>query len=453
MEENKITKTPHFDVGKGPSDIEIMRNGLIYVLNTESDSVSVIDSNPMTSDREIPVGKDPTAMETDGDKLYVTNSGSDSVSVISTNNNTMIKNIPVGDYPLDIKLAVGSLIMPHYYLYVSNFDSGDVSIINTTSDTEIDRIPVSGSPRYIAIPENFPPFNVYVSAINESGGGVSVIDIEPGGKNDSEINWVPVGENPVEIKAVPIYETGINTSDINPNDHKIYVSNSDYISVISVSNNTVSEDVKKIPVGAVGMAVDNGYMYIANGKNLSVVRLIDDTLIDTIPVGLIPTAVAIIDINLYTAFQTLNSNTSIDSVMVDMNYNKIYVSNSESKDISVINANTSTEIERIPIGKRPGHIEVDDRDMTVYIATPGKVSSKLVDSGSVTVVNGKTDKTMAGISFDIEPFIGGRIVCNDDFVVPLGQSFYVDYAEQCQAQPNKGYQFTSWTQTFREQFY
>jgi hypothetical protein len=59
------------------------------------------------------------------------------------------------------------------------------------------------------------------------------------------------------------------------------------------------------------------------------------------------------------------------------------------------------------------------------------------------VIDGRSQKVLAGISFDVNPFHGGRIECNK-IRVPTNQYFYVDFRTQCTAQANPGFQFSSW---------
>jgi hypothetical protein len=66
-------------------------------------------------------------------------------------------------------------------------------------------------------------------------------------------------------------------------------------------------------------------------------------------------------------------------------------------------------------------------------------------SGTVTAVYEKTRNVIAGISVNVKPFHGGRIVCND-LTAPTNLYFYVDFKAQCAAVPNKGFQFATWEQ-------
>ena len=74
------------------------RHNIIYVVNTLSDNVSVINTNNNRVIKTIQVGDEPyrTAFDRAHNKLYVINGLSDDVSVINTNNHRVIGTIPVG---------------------------------------------------------------------------------------------------------------------------------------------------------------------------------------------------------------------------------------------------------------------------------------------------------------------------------------------------------------------
>ena len=75
--------------------------------------------------KTIPVGDFPVALEYNpiNKYVYVSNSDSDDVSVINSANNTVIKTIPVGDGP-------GNLVYFNNKVYVVNSGSDTVSVID-----------------------------------------------------------------------------------------------------------------------------------------------------------------------------------------------------------------------------------------------------------------------------------------------------------------------------------
>ena len=123
---------------------------------------------------------------------------------------------------------------------------------------------------------------------------------------------------------------------------------------------------------------------------------------------------------------------------IDINYatNTVYVANSYSNSVSVINGSDNTKIgEDIAVETRPYAIASNYVTNTVYIANSG--------SGSVSVIDSLANKVVAGIILHVSPFNSGYIEC-DRLISPISQYFYVWSGAECIAKPNKGFEFLSW---------
>src|ERR1700733_2257012 len=86
---------------------------MAYVTNTQSNSVSVIDTTTRTVTATIPVGADPiaAAVSPDGSTVYVANEGGNSVSVINAATDTVTATIAVGVGPDAVAVSPdGSLL-------------------------------------------------------------------------------------------------------------------------------------------------------------------------------------------------------------------------------------------------------------------------------------------------------------------------------------------------------
>ena len=128
--ELNINKIP---VGSHPSGITLYDNNnntnnqMLYVANTDSDTVSVIDETKKEIIDQIKVGHKPRDIDihTANGMVYVSNSLSNTVTVIDRENKP-IKNITIeGKYPAG--LAVDE---ENNLVYVANSDSDTVSVIN-----------------------------------------------------------------------------------------------------------------------------------------------------------------------------------------------------------------------------------------------------------------------------------------------------------------------------------
>src|SRR5215813_6978242 len=111
-------------------------NNFVWVVNTDSDSVSVInvqnDANQKVA--EIEVGDEPNnlAITPNGQTVYVTNTISGTVSVISTASRQVVGTISAGTEPYGIALTPNGT-----KLYVTNARSDDISVISTATNTVI----------------------------------------------------------------------------------------------------------------------------------------------------------------------------------------------------------------------------------------------------------------------------------------------------------------------------
>ncbi len=119
-------QAPTITVGVLPYDLTVSGTRL-YVSNTGSGTVSVIDTVTDTVIATIPVGRNPGSVVVVGTKLYVANTDGNTVSVIDTANFTTLSSIAVGAGPYRI-VAAGTK------LYVGNSRAGTVSVIDTATD-------------------------------------------------------------------------------------------------------------------------------------------------------------------------------------------------------------------------------------------------------------------------------------------------------------------------------
>jgi len=122
---------------------------LVYVTNSLSNTVSVIDVGRGQRVTEIPVGKEPfgLAFSPDGRRAYVANAQSREVSVIEASQHRLLRNIPVGS-----ELPVWVAVSPDgSYVYVTGEKSNDVTVIAAASNAVVGRIPVGRRPAGIVL--------------------------------------------------------------------------------------------------------------------------------------------------------------------------------------------------------------------------------------------------------------------------------------------------------------
>ena len=130
-----VLQNRNIPVGDGPIDIAINNNtNTLYVLNQNSNNITVLDSFTYSSITTIPVGTNPSGITFNKltNKIYVSNTGNNSVSVIDTTSNTVIKTIvlPAASGPK------GIVVNPDTNrIFVGNSSSRTITVIDGSTDT------------------------------------------------------------------------------------------------------------------------------------------------------------------------------------------------------------------------------------------------------------------------------------------------------------------------------
>jgi len=190
-------------------------NGYLYVTDSGSGTVSVIDGANNTVIANIPVGSGPWGVVYDPSNgyVYVTNYYSGTVSVINGATNTVIANITVGTWPTGVVYDPSN-----GYIYVTDWYSNTVWVINGATNTFIARIPVGYEPVGVV----YDPSNGYIYVTDSFPGTVSVIN------GTTVIANITVGIYPVGV----VYD---------PSNGYIYVTNagSGTVSIISTSTQAI----------------------------------------------------------------------------------------------------------------------------------------------------------------------------------------------------------------------
>jgi len=210
----------------------------------------------------------------------------------------------------------------------------------------------------------------------------------------------------------------------------------DVVSVISGENNT---KIKDIDVGdspsviAVNEFTARAYVANEGSNSVSIIDLGNNTKIKDIDIGQRPGGIA---------FNKLA--------------NTVYVANVAESSISVINGTTNEPVINgttnqpltIPVGLGPGDIAVNHFTNTAYVANKG--------SRSISVIDGQTNELVTGVTFRVNPFNYGYIICDDPAFnktnglttppppSPTEQYIYVSSGTHCTAKPYEGFEFLSW---------
>ena len=360
-------------VGNQPNALAINpTTNKIYVANTGSDNVSVIDGFTSKVIKSITVGKAPFAISIDEKtkKVYVVNRDSNTLSIIDGygNTNNVLCTIPVGKAPIDI--AVDNIAIYNNpennrsYIYVANAGSETVSMIDGKTNNVIRTIPLEVSPRSISIDRQSDM--LYINSLDLSFGGI--LEVRNNFVPDYP-KYVQVGNDPQHLA-------------INPTTNKIYVANtgSDSVSVIDGKTKNVTSVIEVKGKQPIGIAVNptTNKIYVANTGSDSVSVIKDDGSnlhnITNLKVGIKPNAIA-----------------------VNPTTNKIYVANTGSDSVSVIKDDGSNiAIRNVLVGKNLSNLVINPTTNKIYVAN--------TNANSVTVIDGNTDsvKKVVLLPFDID---------------------------------------------------
>lgn len=141
----------------------------IYVSNSESDDVSVIDRDSSRLIKRIPVGSSPLGMDIteDGKTLLVANKGEGTVSVIDAVKRSELGRIQVGGAPWGLAIHPGGR-----WAYVANNRTGTVSVLDVKRRSILATVPVGAGPRWLACS----PDGRRVWVANAGGYSLTLID-------------------------------------------------------------------------------------------------------------------------------------------------------------------------------------------------------------------------------------------------------------------------------------
>ena len=407
-------------VANKPSGVAVGTTGTrMYVANTGSDSVSVIDTatntlidtNPSANGvNNISVGNSPGAVAVNGNRLYVANSGG-TVSVINTDTNTRIDANPS---PLSTDISVGNspsaLAANGNRLYVANRGSGTISVINTDTNTVIDTNPtaigvnnitVGSSPSALAVNGN----KLYVA--NTGSGTISVINTDTNTVIDT--NPTAIGVNNITVGSSP--------SALAVNGNKLYVANtgSGTISVINTDTYTridadptsTSMDIRvDASPSAVSFSPDGSLAYVAHANDTVTVITTKDNKV----------------------FATINVDTAAENgghaIAVSPDGTRIYVTDAVDRTVRVIELgrlsnsapfSPGSTVPGVPdpvTGMVTGRINVQDADqdrLTYSLTSPPAGGSTVTidqETGSFiyTPTQAARDQASATSGFDYDTF-------------------------------------------------
>ncbi|MEW6570414.1 MAG: YncE family protein [Nitrospirota bacterium] len=338
---------------------------LVYVTNENSNNVSVINRQTGDVVATILVGKKPRGVAAgtlrERPRIYVSNSGSDSISVIDPTLNKIDVEIPIrfGKQPEGI--AAARVSANKELIFVTNYGSDNVSVIDAATYQEMEKINVGRGPIAVAVD---PPAETQSRARFLSFEDINLLrdygdrffNVYVANRNSREVSVIKMDRR--ESRAVEVINLSVEwsplTITVDSQRGKIYVGNYDYdgLSVIDVlqiiRGNTAGavSSITNVGTSVVGILADPDldriYLLREITGEILIIRPFGEALIPQRPTMVMSPVIDRIPVG-----------NSPRSLVLDPEGRTIYVVNRGSNTVSVINKTTKRREKVIPVGKKP----------------------------------------------------------------------------------------------------
>jgi len=288
--------------------------GFAYIVNANSNDVSVVNTATNSIVITIPVGHDPqaVAVSPDGSKVYVANNNDNTIYVINTTTNAVTSIISVGVAPHGYPQGL-SVNPDGSKLYIANEQSNQVAVVNTATNAIVSTIDVGIHPEGIAVS----PDGTTIYVANNGDNTVSVINT---GTN-AVVSIIPVGNIPNEIA-------------VSPDGNKVYVTSQTSIAVINAKTNLVTTTIQAPGGDLLGITInpDGNWVYVVNSglNNVLVIDASTNSIASTIPVGYNP-----------------------QGLSLTPDGSQLFVTKGNSNNVDVINTATGIVTRTIAVGSNP----------------------------------------------------------------------------------------------------
>jgi YVTN family beta-propeller protein len=328
-------------VGSNPTGVAVnSKRNEVYVVNTGSNSVSVIDAEKNAVVATIPVHQRPyfISVSADGTRAYVANSGSNNVSMIDLKSRREIATVGVGESP-----GVAAVTPDGNAIVVSNRVGNSVSIIDSKTDhvrsvwsgcsgaTDVAILPdsskafvaCSGGHQVMAIALATPPASA-------SRARLSTRHVVP---KDELLAILDVGKTPLRLI-------------LKPDGGEIFAINygGASLSEIDTSTNEVGGAymVGTHPVAGVATA-DNSTLYVSDfdANSLGIYSIDDGALLPVAP----------------------RTGDGPESMAFSKARNLLFVVDTRSGDVAVIRTSTNSLLTLFPVGMKPN--DIADKAFTI----------------------------------------------------------------------------------------
>ncbi len=289
---------------------------LLYVTNSGSNYISVIDRFENRVVGIIGVEKNPTSMvlSKEQERLYVLNSKSNSISIVDTSQDYVRDRIQFasGIEPIEMAMIPYSDKRNHGKLYIANKGSNDVTVVDTFMKSQLKSIKVGNAP--IGVSANQSRQEVYVA--NSGSNSISVID----SINDTVKATINVDSIPIDIVTVKDSIYAIN-------------SGSDSITILDVVTKAVKGRIQAGINPRKGIYSEQyNRVYLSNYSSGEVSFLIPSSAVIT---------------------RSIKAGENPVGLAIDESRNRLYITDYSSNKVVVINSVSEVIEKTIMVGKRP----------------------------------------------------------------------------------------------------
>ena len=323
-----------------PVSAEIVFDWMSKYVNTEKSSLMALTKSSVDYNRllnrwlqDLLVSKSTVVPNASAE--VKNNDNMSKIGQISSDGGVGQPGVAVDSYPIGV--AVNPVTKK---VYVTNEFSNTLSVISGVTDSKADTVPVGSFPYGVAVN----PFNDRVYVTNRGSNTVSVID----GPTNTKLSNIIVGNSPVGIA-------------VNPSSNWIYVANinSGTVSVMDGITNKITDTITvgKAPYGVSTNPVTNK-VYVTNiqSNTVSVIDGKTNRVVNTIRVNPSlghPKTIGdpVLNMPILANFPLIASLVAVNSVS-----NMVYVTNTGSDIVSIIDGNKDKMIVREAFNVNPPNV-------------------------------------------------------------------------------------------------
>jgi YVTN family beta-propeller protein len=351
----------------------IQKDNLMNVLNPFIKQIPILESIVAYKQiRSIQLEAFSLGIDSDHSKLYVT-SPPNIVYIVDTNTGKILNETKVGKIPIDV--YVDSKLNK---VYVANQEDNTVSVINGTNYDILENITIGKSPSSMV----FNPNDNKIYVANKGDNTVSVIN----GTNYDIIQTLSVGKSPSSMV-------------FNPNDNKIYVANKGD-NTVSVINGSLDIVVATFEVGnnptSLNINIDQNILYVVNNLDHKLTAIDMGNNLMNHPLMSHPLMKNIVNLVMNQHPSELEKNKipvgghpSGISLDYDINNDNpmLYVANTDSDTVSVIDGTNKEIIEQFKVGHKPRDIDIHSKNGTVYVSNSMSNTVSVIDRENKLIKN------------------------------------------------------------------